>query len=360
MKPIHKETEILEKALEKLRETTNLTVDIQPYGLPDVDDRPHMRDLGAYHRTPAPGPDTAIRIIWQDMEWHFITELKPRITRPMVGVLAQQLHPFPGRRLVVARYVTPQIADQLRELDIPFIDTVGNAYINVPPLFVFVKGNRPIDILRAEPFQRAFRPAGLKVIFALLCNPQMEEVPFRFIANAADVALGTVGWVMRDLKKMGHLVDFKTRGRRLIRKDELLGRWVTTYPEQLRPKQLIGRYRAEHPDWWRHTAIKPFDAYWGGEIAAARLTRHLKPEMVTIYTIKEPAQLLLTNRIRKHPQGDIEILKAFWKFDEDLPRHQWVHPILVYADLMATADPRNIEVAKMIYEQELPRFIRED
>ena len=354
------EAEILVKALEKLQETAHLTVDIEPHGLTGVDDRLRTPDLADYRHTPTLRPDTVIRIAWQDMTWDFTVELKKRITRPMVATLAQQLHLFGGRRIIVARYVTPQIADQLKELDIPFVDTVGNAYINVPPLFVFVKGNRPVDILRAEPFQRAFRPAGLKVIFALLCNPQMEEVPFRFIAKAADVALGTVGWVMRDLKKMGHLVDFRTRGRRLIRKDELLRRWVTTYPEQLRPKQLVGRYRTENPDWWQHTDIKAFDAYWGGETAAARLTRHLKPQTVTIYTIKEPAQLLLANRIRRHPQGDIEILKAFWRFDEDLPRREWVHPILVYADLMATADARNIEIATMIYERELPRFIRED
>ena len=336
------EIELLEKALEKLRETTKLTVDVQ-----------HNTFADTY------GPDAVIRIAWHDKEWDFAVELKKGFTRAMIGVIAQQLHLFPGRRLLVTRYVTPQIAEQLKEMDIPFVDTAGNAYINVPPLFIYVKGNKPVD-LRPEPLQRAFRPAGLQVIFALLCNPGLENAPFREIAKVAIVALGTVGWAMRDLKKMGYIVDLRTRGRRLIRKEDLLKRWVTTYPEQLRRKQLIGRYKAAEHGWWRHTEIRTFDAYWGGEIAAAGLTLLLKPQIVTIYTNEDPVELLLMNRIRKHHKGDIEILKTFWGFEDNHPMHDLVHPILVYADLLATGDARNIETANVIYEQELIRFIQED
>ncbi len=35
-------------------------------------------------------------------------------------------------------------------------------------------------------------------------------------------------------------------------------------------------------------------------------------------------------------------------------------PLLIYADLLATGDTRNIETARMIYEQELTGLIRED
>jgi len=37
-----------------------------------------------------------------------------------------------------------------------------------------------------------------------------------------------------------------------------------------------------------------------------------------------------------------------------------VHPILVYADLIASGDKRNIEIANMIYEKEITGLIRED
>ncbi|MCK5356795.1 MAG: hypothetical protein KAJ48_00235, partial [Elusimicrobiales bacterium] len=41
----------------------------------------------------------------------------------------------------------------------------------------------------------------------------------------------------------------------------------------------------------------------------------------------------------------------FWNFNFDNEEKQIVPPLLVYADLMATKDPRNHEVAKIIYEQ---------
>jgi hypothetical protein len=53
-------------------------------------------------------------------------------------------------------------------------------------------------------------------------------------------------------------------------------------------------------------------------------------------------------------------IEKFWGvgfkgFQEDL-----AHPIVIYADLLATGDKRNIEAAKMIYEREIAGPIRED
>jgi hypothetical protein len=150
------------------------------------------------------------------------------------------------------------------------------------------------------------------------------------------------------------------RGKKLTQKENLLQRWATTYPEQLRLKLLLGRYKGEY-GWWQQRRLDPLIAQWGGEIAAARLTHYLKPEIITIYTTTQQLnQLLLENRLRKDPAGDVEILERFWKPAEMWQYEDMVHPILVYADLLATGNPRNIETAKMIYEQHIIRLIRED
>jgi hypothetical protein len=245
-------------------------------------------------------------------------------------------------------------------MDIPFIDTAGNAYVNEPPLFIFIKGNRPTLPVRTERPARVFQPAGLQVVFALLCNPGLEDAPFRKINRLAKVALGTVGWVMRDLREMGYLITMGKRGRRLIRKNDLLTRWAATYPEQLRPKLVAGRYQATDVDWWRNATFDNYEAFWGGEIAAALLTKYLKPQTVTIYTKQPLGRLMVPHKIKKDDDGDIEILRAFWDFEFKLPHRDLVHPVLIYADLLATGDPRNIETAKIIYERELTRLIRED
>ena len=343
MKTKYTEKEVLREVLEGLQKTTKLDVETQ-----------HNVIYEPY------GPDATIRITWQNMEWYFAAEVKNTLTRAMLGGAIQQLRTYPEKGLLVTRYVTPQMADLLKEMDIPFADAAGNAYINEPPLFIFIKGNKPVDKYRERASIRAFQPTGLQVVFALLCNPGLENAPFREIAEIADVALGTVGWVIRDLKQMGHLIDMGKRGRRLIRKEKLLNRWVTTYPDQLRPKKLLAHYRATDVDWWKNTKLAAFQAYWGGEIAATILTKYLKPQIVTIYTRQPLGELLLKNKIKKDPNGDIEILKAFWKFEYNWPYRNLVHPLLIYADLLATGDTRNIETAEIIYEQNLTGFIRED
>ena len=99
-------------------------------------------------------------------------------------------------------------------------------------------------------------------------------------------------------------------------------------------------------------------------MAATLLTEYLKPRIVTIYTNEPLGEFLLTHRIKKDPEGDIEILKTFWKFEHNRTDF-WIYPdlvhtLLIYADLLATGDPRNIETAEIIFEQEITRLIGED
>ena len=94
---------------------------------------------------------------------------------------------------------------------------------------------------------------------------------------------------------------------------------------------------------------------WSGEVAAARITGNLKPVAQTIYVAPASMancmkQLASTHRPKPDPYGQIEILEKFWNLPAD-PKHPDIAPaILVYADLMATLEPRNSEAAKMIWE----------
>lgn len=339
------EIRTLQKALEVFEKTTKITAE--------------LKDLEVALDT-AGRADAVIRIMWQDLEWHFAVEVKATLTPATLGAAVHQLKKFPEKAILVTKYVTPQLAERLKEMDIPFIDTAGNAYFNEPPLFIFIKGNKPALPGPTERPARAFQPTGLQVLFALLCNPGLEDAPFREINRQAKVALGTVGWVMRDLTEMGYLITMGKRGRRLIRKDDLLTRWAAAYPEQLRRKLVVGHYETTDVDWWRRATLENLQAFWGGEVAAALLTKYLKPQTVTIYTKQPVGKLLLKHKIKKNHEGNTEILKAFWDFEFKWPHRELVHPVLIYADLLATGDPRNIETAQIIYERELTRLIRED
>ncbi len=358
------EAKLLERAIAAFRTATGLQI--------EVEQQNEERD---YHNHQV---DTVVRLRTREIDEEFIVDLKLRVTNATLGAVwgltgfpQQRMLDTPDvdprmadrlkqmKRILVTHYVNPPMADRLKQMDLPFIDLAGNAYLNVPPLFIFIKGNRPPEKLEKEPLTRAFQPTGLKVVFAFLCHPALVTAPYRDIAKAVDVALGTVGQVVTNLKKLGYLVDMGKRGRRLAKQKKLLDRWVTTYPEQLRPKLLIGRFGAAETDWWKDAPLTGFKAYWGGEVAARKLTQYLKPEVITIYA-REPAELQLTYKLRKDPDGDIELLRPFWDVEWDWVDREMVPPLLVYADLLATGDPRNIETAKLVYERELTGLVRED
>ncbi len=305
-------------------------------------------------------PDRRIKMMIQGKALDYYAEIKTTITKPHKFLLLMHKEKLNYPLLLVTKYVNAQMAEQLRLDGIEFIDTAGNAFINQPLVYIFLKGNRPPEDVRKAPLKRAFKPAGLKIIYAFLCNPGFENKAYREIAAATDVALGTVGWIMKELKDLGFLLDMGKRGNKLTERENLFQRWVTAYPEKLRPKLILGRYRGEY-GWWQQKKLDPLEAQWGGEVAAERLTHYLKPEVITIYTTTQQLnQLLLGNRLRKDAEGDVEILERFWKPVGKLEYEDLVHPILVYADLLATGNQRNIETAKMIYEQHIIRLIRED
>ena len=303
--------------------------------------------------------DARLRFAFPHAEWGMDAEVKRALNGQTLGLAVEQMKRLPEKALLVTRYVNPNMADRLKELEIPFLDTLGNAYLNHPPVFVYIKGHAPQRFPRERP-TRAFVPAGLRVVFALLCRRELAGAPFRTIAQTAHVALGTVAWVLGDLEGLGYLLDMGKQGRRLMDKQRLLDRWVAAFPDQLRPKLVLGRYTAPDPRWWEKARLREFHAYWGAEPAAARLTGYLKPELVTVYIRDLPGRFLAANRLRADPKGNVEVLKAFWDPACDLTDPEIVPPLLVYADLLTTGDPRNLETARRIYNEQLAGLVSED
>jgi hypothetical protein len=288
----------------------------------------------------------------------FYVEIKGLITKDTIGHVAGQIRRLGNPGILVTRHVTLTMAERMKELNLAFIDTAGNAYINTPPLFVYIIGQKKKDIPEGGKTTRAFKPTGIKVVFALLCLPELVKAPYRDIARAAGVALGTVGWVMNDLKKMNYLKDRGKHGRKLFNVDKLIDTWIHAYARELRPKLYIGRYGATNKEWWEKAAWRKTGNFLGGEPAAARLTKYLKPETITVYGSEDTNRFLLKNHLIKDPQGKVEIFKTFWNFDYPWNDVELAPPLLIYADLIATADDRNIETARIIYDEYINRFIK--
>jgi len=304
-------------------------------------------------------PDLILNMILKGKKHRFAAEVKNTLPKAQRQLLFLYRINVKDPLLLVTRYVNPVMAEELKQNGIEFIDTAGNAFINRHPVHIFVKGNKLREKPAKTAVKRIFKAAGLKVIFAFLCDPGLVKKTYRDIAAVTGVSLGTVDRIMRELKELGFIFDLGKQGFKLVRKKDLLERWVIAYPEQLRPKLVLGRYKGE-PGWWEKKRLDPKLAQWGGEVAADRITKYLKPELVTLYADPERLnKLLLENRLRKDEAGNVEVLVKFWKQNGNNPE-ETVHPLLIYADLLATGAQRNLEAAKLIYEKYLVQLIGKD
>jgi hypothetical protein len=290
--------------------------------------------------------------------YQYIVECKSNVDRKsLIAQVKSQLEKLSQPGLLIAPYISRDIAEYCRETNLQFIDTHGNAYLNAPGMYVYVKGEKNLNRRTTSGLGRGTNnPTALRIIFTLLCQPNMVQATYREIVESAGVSLGAIGRIFDDLKRRGLLTGAeKTHDRKLLEPKRLLDEWVTNYPIVLRPKLHPRRFSAPDPNWWKGLQLDNLEAVWGGEVAAERLTNHLKPAAQTLYVEPKTMSsclkyLVTTHRLRPDPYGSIEILEKFWNFPTDPKHPKTAPPILVYADLMATLEPRNTEVAKMIRE----------
>lgn len=307
-------------------------------------------------------PDALLDFQIDGKKHRFVVEVKARVDRiAILGQIKAQLDQFDEPGLLFAPHITTKIARECRQLNIAFLDAAGNAYVQTPNLHIYITGEKPEGLQSATNEPRGAGTAtALRVVFALLCRPDLLNAPYREIVETANVALGAIGWVFLDLEKRGFIAGKKTnQNRRFLESTRLFEEWVTNYPIKLRHKLNPRRFRAENPEWWKNADLTGQETYWGGEVAGQRLTNYLKPATYTLYIKPRQnqdapnplAKLVIANRLHADPKGNIEILDAFWKFPPDENQTDVVPPILAYADLIATLDPRNHEVAKLIRDK---------
>ena len=320
--------------------------------------------VGCEVRTGTKRVDAIIRIPEADTQ--LVAEIKKWAPHVNLGAVMNRINHIAGqgRGMLLADYINPNMGERLKEAHIQFIDTAGNAYINQPPVYIYIKGNKPkLNVVEGgwEKTGRAFQTTGMRVVFAFLRDKNLINAPYRQIAEQAQVALGTVGWVIRDLVAQGFLLDGHQKGqRKLADFDQLMAKWVEAYPHKLKAKQRIATFTTGDPGWWKAIDLKEFGALWGGEIAAAQYTRYLHPKDAVVYLNREHmTKFLKTARLRTIAQNEqagiqVDLIEPFWREEKDKGRTAGLaHPLVVYADLIETGDPRNLETANRIREEYL-------
>ena len=264
--------------------------------------------------------------------------------------------------LFISEHVTSGAGEFLREERISYLDAGGNCFLQNGSLLIFVRGQDSNDRPRTHRSIQAFNSSGLKLIFALLIRPEVASWTYRELADLVEIGRGTVGYVMKDLQKLG-FVEERGKNRILRKTNDLMDRWTTGYTERLRSNLSRGRFRFvddKNPPEWQKSFSDSDSTRWGGEPGADLLTGNFRPELLTLYTREETSTVCQELEAAPDPEGSIEILDMFWdpvkletKDDAAGSTMEYVPPLLIYSDLVASADPRARRVAKTIWDQYL-------
>lgn len=310
------------------------------------------------HAGDKPRLDGNLMIRYQGNVEHYAVEVMKEIRRPQLNKLII-LQPFFEKLIVIALHIQPKVKEELRTLGIGYIDGAGNTYLKTEKQFLFIDGRRTTKIEDDENKNRFYTKAGAKIVYHLLQDEDLIQQPYRVIAETTETALDTVHKTLHALREMGYLVDYDDRRIMLTKKKDLLDKWIDAYDTKLKPALFAGNYRflnEEHQLNWKKLLLHPGETYWGGEPAADLHTDFLRPEIFIMYTLETRAELMKMYRIVPDAEGPIKIYKKFWTRDE--VNDKMVHPILIYADLITSGEPRNLEVAKRIYAELLESRFR--
>ncbi len=284
----------------------------------------------------------------------FVAEVRRQLDRRELGAVLAHL-PKEGRAVLVAPYISDDVATELRARGVGFVDAAGNASLAGRGVRVIISGRRP-RVNRRASADRAFRPAGIRLVFCLLSEPRLLNASYREMASAASIALGGVPAILESLESTGFLASVKGT-RRLVNPSRLVSEWASAYARVMSARLELGRFAVSSATWWKKASPSLGGAVWSGDVAASLLTGTLVPEQYLLYAPELRARVLSKFRMKKDPDGAVIVRRRFWGFVGDLEKRHLAPPILVYADLLSNGDDRSVTAARQIYEEQIARSL---
>jgi len=267
------------------------------------------------------------------------------------------------RWILFADYITASLANRLREQGLWFVDACGNAYLDQPGvLLLFTVGQRPMrEQARKGQY---FSEPGAKVLYYLLHYGPQIRATYRDIRQAVGVSLDKISKTFNELKGERLLTMANQGSYEIHDAPRLLERWSDAYAAKLRPRILLGRFRSpfgkDFAKMFEEVASKRQleDLVVGGEYAGDRLTGYLRARALNLYVPVDRADAVRRAlKLAPSQEGNIDLYEAFAQsLGEPRGRNgpAFAHPVLVYAELLATDDPRCGETALRLKEEHLP------
>ena len=250
--------------------------------------------------------------------------------------------------LLASNYITPNAKELLKEYRINYLDSGGNLYLKLEKGIIHIEGKyvqSPSELYK----NRAFTKVGAKLIFTFLRRPNYVNLNYRSLSAISTCSLGSISKIIDHLKEEKFIITLPGKKLKLVQREELLNKWIEVLSKQLLPSMLIGTYNFSNKKKWYEINLKQKRGYkWGGEVAASILTQNLKPQEYTIYTSKKSGEVIRALKLIPDRNGELTVYKEFWNDGSIGINTDTVDPILIYSELIASSDSRNIEIANEI------------
>lgn len=309
--------------------------------------------------------DAIIQIQFKAGISRYNVEIKPLLKRPLpsylFGVSREKDEPL----LVMSGYINPSIAMDLKNAGIHYIDTAGNAFLQLGDIIhIEIKGKKQEQMARPGSL---FQPKLMQLLAILLIDPDAVNQTVRELEVRAGLSKDRVSIGLRLLKERGWLIHSAKSKYRLSEKRKLFEQWLMNYGERLRSKLVLGIYKIAPSTENRIESMlteifrcKEKSYAITGSLGADQLLHYYRGKTTEIFITPDMiGDIRKALKLISSKESNFTLLNLFSPeiiFEKE--DACVAHPLLIYAELLYQGGERERETAGMVYDQYLRDLIQ--
>lgn len=292
--------------------------------------------------------------------WHFDFDFEIWSATLAPATVSQQIHRAAQRQgvsmkplLVMARQLSLPAATRFADAGVSFVDAAGNVNLSLGDWHKTILGRRlPGPQVRPERNSAAY----FQMLFTVAARPETLTAPVRAAGPLMGLSKSQTAVVRGDLDRRGILIRTQ-QGCTLADRDRLERELVQGYESVLRPKLILGRYRALERD--PVALLEMLRSRLGRAAPTGALAAYLQDKyyLGSEWSFFVPAtgeEDLRALKLAPARGGEVTLLRGFGEvcFQGTVPNYP--DPWLVYAEMLCSLDSRAQSAAADFRSRHIP------